>query len=440
MSPNRSLADWLDYQQTVHVRGVDLGLDRVRTAWQRLGAPRPAPLVISVGGTNGKGSTVAFLEAMLRAMGHRVGCYTSPHLLRYNERVRIDGRDVDDAALIAAFERIEAARLGLPQAGAADPATGAIPLTYFEYGTLAAFELFARAGVDVAVLEVGLGGRLDAVNLIDADAAIVTTIDLDHQEWLGDTRDAIGREKAGIFRPGRPAVVGEAAPPQGLLDAAQAVGARLLRQGREFHREDRGAVWRWSTAGACLDLPRPQLAGRRQLDNAAAAIAALHALRERCRWSDAAVAAGVAKATVAGRLQAFPGTPLVLVDVAHNPQAARELAAWLAGNPVPGRTLAVFGALADKDVGGILAALGAYVADWFGAALDAATARGRSAGDLGREFAAAGLVARTCADVDAALDAAADAAQPQDRVLAFGSFFVAAAAIAWARRRGPQRD
>ncbi len=222
-----TLADWLDYQQRVHPQAIELGLERVRTVWERLGAPAPAPLVITVGGTNGKGSTVAFLEAMLAADGRRVGAYTSPHLLRYNERVRVAGDDVDDAALIDAFERIEAARAE----GPGDP----VALTYFEYGTLAALWIFSRSALDVAVLEVGLGGRLDAVNLVDADAAIVTTVDLDHQDWLGDDRDSIGREKAGIFRAGRPAIVGESEPPATLLAQAARIGAEV-RLGRPRFR------------------------------------------------------------------------------------------------------------------------------------------------------------------------------------------------------------
>src|SRR5690349_11222395 len=222
----RTLAEWLDYQQRTHPRAIELGLARVSEVWRRMGAPRVAPVVITVGGTNGKGSTVAFLEAMLAASGKRVGSYTSPHLLRYNERVRVHGAPVDDAALVDAFERIEQAR----GAAAAQP----VALTYFEFGTLAALWIFAQSALDVALLEVGLGGRLDAVNILDADAAIVTTVDLDHQDWLGNDREAIGREKAGILRRGRPAVIGMAQPPQGLRDAAVGIGrSEERRVGKE---------------------------------------------------------------------------------------------------------------------------------------------------------------------------------------------------------------
>ncbi|WP_306673896.1 Mur ligase family protein, partial [Tahibacter caeni] len=247
-SPRRILQQWLDYQLGVHLRGVDLGLARVGEVWRRLGAPRPAPVVVTVAGTNGKGSTVAFLEAMLAAGGYRVAAYTSPHVLAYNERVRIAGADADDAALTDAFERIEAAR-------------GDVPLTYFEFGTLAALLLFADAMLDVAVLEVGLGGRLDAVNLIDADAAIVTTIALDHQDWLGSDRDSIGREKAGVARAGRPLVLAETDPPEGLLQALAERGADVIRAGRDYAVAPAAAGWYWNGPGAMrLALPMPQLA------------------------------------------------------------------------------------------------------------------------------------------------------------------------------------
>lgn len=274
----RTLDEWLAYQETTNVHEIELGLDRVRMVWQAMGSPRPAPLVITVGGTNGKGSTVALLEGMLRAAGYRTGCYTSPHLVHYNERVRIDGVNAADEDLVASFERIEAAR-------------GTIAQTYFEFGTLAAIDLMARAGVDVAILEVGLGGRLDAVNIIDADAVVITTIDLDHQAWLGNDRDSIGREKAGIARAGRPAVVGELAPPEGLLAALRDTGAQIELAGSSYGWEapaagEVGVTWRWlHSDGMSLDLPRPALAAPVQFANASAAIAALHALREHLHLS-----------------------------------------------------------------------------------------------------------------------------------------------------------
>ncbi|HUD42926.1 MAG TPA: bifunctional tetrahydrofolate synthase/dihydrofolate synthase [Dokdonella sp.] len=419
------LQDWLDYQQRTHPSAIALGLERVREVWQRLGAPRPAPLVITVGGTNGKGSTVAFLEAMLRAAGRRVGSYTSPHLLHYTERVRIDGVPVDEARLVDAFERIEAAR------GSGDATVG---LTYFEFGTLAALVVFAEAGLDVAVLEVGLGGRLDAVNLIDADAAIVTTVDLDHQDWLGDDRDSIGREKAGIFRAGRPAIVGEADPPRGLLEAAAATGADLRRAGRDFSMRPAGDGWRWSSGDTVLDLPPLRLAAPCQPANAGAALAALHALRDRLGWQAAAWAEGAVHAQAAARLQRFGGEVELVVDVAHNPQAAAMLGEWLRGTPGQGRTVAVYGALADKDVAGVLAPLRGLIGHWHLAGLDRHSPRGLNGPALAAIVGA--VEAQVHADPADALAAAFGAARPGDRILAFGSFFVAAAALEYAQSAG----
>lgn len=420
----RTLAQWLAYQETTSVHEIELGLDRVRNVWEAMGAPRPAPLVVTVGGTNGKGSTVALLEGMLRAAGYRTGCYTSPHLVRYNERVRIDGLDVSDADLVAAFERIEAAR-------------GSIAQTYFEFGTLAALDLMARAGVDVAILEVGLGGRLDAVNIIDADAVVITTIDLDHQAWLGNDRDSIGREKAGIARAARPAVVGELAPPEGLLAALRDAGAHIELAGSSYwwdapSGEQPGASWRWlHSDGTAFDLPRPALAAPVQFANASAAIAALHALRDRLRVPREAIASALASTRVDGRLQRIAERPLTLVDVGHNPQAARALAAWLDTQPGATRVLAVYGALADKDVAGVVAALGHRVDRWFLAGLDGDTPRGLPGEALGEIFDSVLPEAAREAfpSVAAAWQAARDAAGEDDTVLLFGSFFVASAAL-----------
>ena len=421
-----TLADWLDYQQCQHPCAIALGLERVRALWRHLGEPLPAPLVVTVGGTNGKGSTVAFLEAMLGASGRRVGAYTSPHLVRYNERIRVAGVEIDDESLIRAFERIEAAR-------------GDTPLTYFEFGTLAALLVFAASRLDVALLEVGLGGRLDAVNLVDADAAIVSTIGLDHQDWLGADRDSIGREKAGIARAGRPLVIGETDPPAGLIAAVAEAGARLVRAGHDY-RIETGAHgrWIWSTAGERLDLPPPALAAPCQPANAAAAIAVLHALRERLGWEPAAIAAGVAQARLAGRLQRLAGEIELIVDVAHNPQAAAQLAAWLAAHPPRGADRAVFSALGDKDIAGIVAPLRTAFAHWHLAGLRSETPRGLDSDALAARLASQSISAARCsthASLAAALDAACAASRPGDRVLAFGSFYVAAAAMAWADAR-----
>ena len=371
---------------------------------------------------------------MLRAAGLRVGAFTSPHLLAYNERVRIDGADADDAALIGAFERIEAAR----GAGRGD----SVPLTYFEFGTLAALDLFARAdperdGLDVALLEVGLGGRLDAVNLIDADVAVITTVDLDHMDWLGSDRDSIGREKAGIARAGRPVIVGEPDPPAGLLDALAAAAARVERAGVDFSAERHATGWHWRHRdGSAMALPDPALAAPVQFANAATAVAALHAL-----FADdaalapqdlfAAIDAGLRAVRVPARLQSLGGDPALIVDVGHNPQAARALAEWLQTQP-PTRVHAVYGALADKDVAGVIAALGARIQHWHLAGLQHATPRGLTAAALGAilQQTLPQAAFDTHADVAAALAAARAAAGAGECILAFGSFFVAAAVIA----------
>jgi dihydrofolate synthase / folylpolyglutamate synthase len=417
----RTLGEWLSYQERTHPREIELGLARVRTVWEAMGAPRPAPIVITVGGTNGKGSTVALLEGMLRAAGYRTGCYTSPHLLRYNERIRIDGVDASDDALVASFERIEAAR-------------GAIPQTYFEFGTLAALDLMARASLDVAILEVGLGGRLDAVNIVDADVAVVTTVDLDHQDWLGNDRDSIGREKAGIARAGRPAIVGEPDPPRGLLDALRAIGATIIRADETYTADvpNGAGAWRWEHQdGTSFALPLPALDAPVQIANAATAIAAIHALGSRVDVSPEAIRHALAAVRVAGRLQCIADHPRTLVDVGHNPQAARALAAWLDAQPASGRVFAVYGALADKDIAGVVTAIGARIDRWFLAGLDRDTPRGLAAGALAATVAAAlpDAASAAYATVADAWAAARACAGEDDTVLLFGSFFVAAAAL-----------
>lgn len=415
----RSVEEWLDYQQRIHPREIELGLDRIRIVWQRLGAPVPAPTVISVGGTNGKGSTVAFIEAMTRAAGLRVGAFTSPHLLAYNERIRVDGIDSDDATLVDAFERIEQAR-------------GETALTYFEFNLLAAVLIFADAGLDLAVLEVGLGGRLDAVNLIDADAAIVTTIDLDHQDWLGNDRDSIGREKAGIFRAGRPAVIGESNPPAGLITEAERIGAGVIRCAHDYEIERNADHWIWRSGTIELELPLPALSASAQIDNAAAAISALHVLRGRLGWNPRALAIGVADARLAGRLQcgvSDSGIEL-LIDVAHNPQAARQLAQYLFDHPRRGRNIAVFGALSDKDVTAVVTVLDGAFAHWHVGGLESANARGLASQTLHQRIASVVTVPVTRhVDISVALDAALASAGKGDRVVAFGSFHVAAQAM-----------
>ncbi len=416
-----TLDEWLVHQQRQHPDAIALGLDRVRVVAQRLGLTRPATRVITVAGTNGKGSTVAFIEAITRATGLRVGAYTSPHLLRYNERVRIDGVDADDVALVAAFERIESARLAVD--------AGHVPLTYFEYGTLAALILFQNAKLDLALLEVGLGGRLDAVNIVDADVAVITTVDLDHQDLLGADRETIGLEKAGVMRAGRAVVLGESDPPASVLRHADQIGASAIRAGCDYLIDDLPAGWRWREPGYAIDLPEPRLAAPAQRANAAAAIAAVRALG--IPMVDQAITDGVRNAQAPARLQSMQRDGVeIVIDVAHNPQAARELAAWLTAHPAEQRTFAVFSALSDKDVGGIVAPLIGHIAQWWLCGLRD-TSRGLNAETLAERLRLV-LANRTIeirADVAHALLGARAAARTGDRIMVFGSFHTAADAM-----------
>ena len=412
------LADWLAWLEAGRGVHIDLGLERCVEVATRLGLARPAPVVITVAGTNGKGSSVALLVAIYRAAGYRVGAYTSPHLLRYNERVRIDGADVEDEVLAEGFEAVEAAR-------------GETPLTYFEYGTLCALWLFARAKLDLVVLEVGLGGRLDAVNIVDADVAVITTVDLDHQEWLGDNIESIGFEKAGIARPFKPLVLGDDDPPASVLRHAYAIGAQSWRIANDFFAEPLDATtWRWREVGHAMTLPRPALDAPVQLRNAACAVAALRALPGRIERQ--AYVEGIANAQVVGRLQRFRRDGVdVVVDVGHNPQAARALAMWLRAQPRR-RTIAVYAALADKDAAGVVSALAAQVDAWQLAGLADAGPRGQDAAALRQRL--AGTEAATAEAHEtpvAALEAALQAAGADGRVLVFGSFHVTAVALRW---------
>ncbi|MGY0763687.1 bifunctional tetrahydrofolate synthase/dihydrofolate synthase [Xanthomonas campestris] len=413
-TPN-TLSDWLAYIEQQHPQNIAMGLERVREVAARLQIEAPATHVIVVGGTNGKGSTVAFIEAIGRAAGWKVGTYTSPHLLRYNERVRIDGVEASDAQLVAAFAAVEAAR-------------GDTALTYFEFGTLAALWLLQQSALELAVLEIGLGGRLDAVNIIDADVAVITTVDIDHTDWLGEDREAIGAEKAGIIRGWNPVVLGEIDPPSSVLRRAYQLGANAIRAGSDYFHEPIDAQhWRWRDVAQTLELPMPALQAPVQLANAAAAIAALQALPVEVPAT--AWAQGVAAAQLPGRLQrvASDGVELML-DVGHNPQAARALAQALGQATPAGTTVALYAALADKDVRGVVEALTGCVDQWALAGLEGA--RGQSAEALRARLQGTAAAQAAChGDVAGALHAVLAEAQPGDRVLVFGSFHTVADAL-----------
>ncbi|MCX7139769.1 MAG: bifunctional tetrahydrofolate synthase/dihydrofolate synthase [Proteobacteria bacterium] len=420
MSKEKHLADWLAYIEQQHPQAIALGLDRVERVRDAM-ALVPAVPVIAVSGTNGKGSTCAMLEAILSAAGYRVGLYTSPHLLRYNERVRVAGREADDAALVAAFSRVEAARTGK---------AGGTRLTYFEFGTLAAVDLFMRSQVDVMVLEVGMGGRLDAVNVFDADCAIVTSVGLDHMDFLGATREAIGHEKAGIFRARKPAVVADPAPPASVPAHAQAVGARALCIGKDFGYEPGAVQWTFcGPSGGKVELDLPRLAGRVQLQNASAALAALDALKQILPVSTEDLQRGLAQADLPGRFQLAQARPAVVLDVGHNPHAAEVLSANLAGMGAYASTWAVFGMLRDKDVDGVVRRLAGHIDHWLVCTLP--PPRGAQAAELAQALRRVGVEAvREFENPSLAYAAARSEAAENDRIVVFGSFHTVADILA----------
>lgn len=422
----RSLDQWLEYIGTLHPKVVAMGLDRVRAVFDELNLILPRPQIV-VAGTNGKGSTCAMLESILRAGGYRVGLYTSPHLIRYNERVRIAGFDATDFELCGAFAAVEAARLRRVEP---------TQLTYFEFGTLAAFWLFARANLDVLVMEVGLGGRLDAVNVIDADVAVVTTIAIDHVDYLGSSREDIGREKAGIFRPHRPAFCADRDPPRSLLDVASEQDVDLRRLGIDYDYQNEVGQWRFWTR---VDTERreryglgfPALRGAHQLANASTALAVLDVLADRLPVGMGAVRTGLAIVELPGRFQVLPGRPTVVLDVAHNAQAAAILNDALSGMGYYPTTYAVFGCMADKDIDAIIQALRKCVDHWLVTGLPGP--RGASASLLESKLAAHGIPSegvRPFIDPVSAFASAREQAGEADRILVFGSFLTVGAVLA----------
>lgn len=413
-----SLAAWLAWQESLHPRSIDLGLERVGAVYRRMACHGSKPFTITVGGTNGKGSCVAMLDTILRLEGYRTGTYTSPHLLRYNERIVINGRAVTDELLCEAFERVDAAR-------------GNASLSFFEFGTLTALDIFAGAGLDVQILEVGLGGRLDAVNLVDADATLIASIDLDHQQYLGDTREAIGREKAGIFRAGKPAILGDPDVPRSVREHAANTGTLLDVADVAYRYRLRPEAWDWlGIEHQHHDLPLPALPGEHQIMNASAVLQVLERIRASLPVSAAAIRQGLAGFHLPGRFQYLGKSPTVLLDVAHNPQAARVLARHLRERHAGQRVRAVFAIMRDKDIPAVIQPLQELVAHWYLAPL--CMERAATVQCLQQVFGDAAIesVYTGFPTAESAFCAALNDAEPCDVVLIFGSFFLVAEFLA----------
>jgi dihydrofolate synthase/folylpolyglutamate synthase len=428
MTNLNTLDEWLAYIEARHPQSIAMGLDRVDAVRREMGLVLDCPVIV-VAGTNGKGSACRLLESVLTAAGYRTGVYTSPHLLRYNERVRVSGADVSDVVLVKSLREVEAAR-----------ARTGVSLTYFEFGTLSAARIFREAAVEVAVLEVGLGGRLDAVNVFDGDVSMLMSVDLDHQAYLGPTRETIGLEKAHVFRPQRVAVCADPDPPTSVLKYAESVGATLWLAGRDYGYAAERSQWRyWSPMGNRPGLSLPALRGRYQIANAAACLAALESIRDRLPVSGGAIRDGLASVTNPGRFEVLPGRPVTILDVAHNPHASAALASNLAQMSGFDRTIAVFGALSDKDIGGVVRPLRGHVDRWLLVPL--AGDRGLPVEALAERVREAGVTAgiENCVGMDDAITRAYEQAQLDDRILVFGSFLTVAAAMQALQARRQQR-
>lgn len=413
-----TLRGWLDWQEGFHSQVIDLGLDRVNTVFKRLMPAGSCIPTLTVAGTNGKGSCIAMLGAIYQAQGYRVGAYTSPHILNYNERICIDGLAVGDDVICAAFERIEACR-------------GEISLSFFEFGTLAALDIFARAGLDVQLLEVGLGGRLDAVNMIDADVAIISSIDIDHADWLGDTREAIAVEKAGIFRTAKPAIVGDPMPPVTLLEVAKGLGADLFCVNQDFHFQCYKDYWSWQGAQRQYPmLPFPALKGGHQFLNASAVLAAIEQMQPRLPVQERAICLGLMGVHLNGRFQFIEANVPILLDVGHNPQAVGTLFEYVTKNFPHKRLHAVFAIMKDKDIKAVIEIMQPIVHDWFIAPLD--NPRAATTPMLQAIFKACNVseVFGGFADFKAAFRAALNSAGSNDLIVVFGSFFLVSAYLA----------
>lgn len=409
-----TLQEWLDWQCTLHPSAIDLGLERVAGVWHRLIPECFGSVVITVAGTNGKGSSASLLESILLASGYTVGCYTSPHLIRYNERIKIGGKEASDQTICKAFDRVDQAR-----------GKDSTSLTYFEFGTLAALDIFAQARLDVVILEVGLGGRLDAVNILDPDVALITSIDIDHTEWLGDSRDKIALEKAGILRLGKPAVFAGATPPGALLARASELGVDLCMADTDFGYQRQSDGWSWQGRETSYEkLPQPKISGEFIYRNSSAVLMVLELLQQRLPLTRYAVSIGLHNLHIPGRFQIIPGPVSIVLDVAHNPEAARELAANLRRMQSNGRTLALFSALADKDISNVVEPLKQLVDRWYIGQIQ--VERAASLEQMEKAMTDAGIAASNIYSYthlsEAVTKAMADA-ETHDRLVIFGSFY-----------------
>ena len=410
----RTLPEWLDWQEKLHLSSIDLGLDRIRVVAERLNLLKLPFPVITVAGTNGKGSTVAFLHAILSAQSYKTGSYTTPHIVDYNERIAVAGESLADEVICRAFEAIDDAR-------------GDISLTYFEFGTLAAVWCFVEQHVDVGILEVGLGGRLDAVNLWGADLALITTIAIDHVDWLGDDRETIGREKAGIMRAGKPVVCGEPSPPAVISIVAEELGAQLLQYTQDYSYQIEADCWQWEGLGLSYkNLPLPSLQGDYQVQNAAMVIAGLSRLN--FNINEISIHKGLQSAYVAGRLQKLQNSPEILLDVAHNAQAAGQLAKYLQKSKIKGKTRAIFSILCDKDVESVVLSMRSVIDEWHLVSLD--DSRAIPVEQLKSQLKQLNVeVVMTYRDFVSILNYVKSQSSPNDRVVIFGSFLVVSGVI-----------
>jgi dihydrofolate synthase/folylpolyglutamate synthase len=413
----KTLADWLSWQEKLHLSEIDLGLDRIREVAKKLNLLSPTFPIITVAGTNGKGSTVAFFESILKAQGYKAGSYTSPHLIDYNERIKLETINATDDLIVSAFEQIDKAR-------------GDISLTYFEFGTLAAMLIFVQQKVDVAILEVGLGGRLDASNLWDNSLAIITSIGIDHIDWLGDDREVIAVEKAGIMRKNVPVICGDLEPPDNIRKEAQRIGSDLYQINTDFsYQKNDNETWLWKGFDKTFTLPLPTLAGEFQLNNAATVITGLVAINNQLPIEQDNLKQGLTTTTLVGRLQIIHQKPEWLIDVAHNPHAAKQLAKYLYSNPVAGKTSALFSILKDKDIGQVISIMDSSIDEWHIVELEGS--RSTKINELKKAIVEQGLN-KTVITHQSFLEACKSlksTSNLQDRVVAFGSFLVVSEVI-----------